>query len=444
MLTDLCKPQPESQPPLPNITTRNAQSNSEDTELTPEKVHLRGLDNLTSDHIKAFAAEYYSAGTIEKIEWIDDTSANLIYPAAEVARNALAAFIADEIGDISQFPILQMIPAKRFEAHPNSHLEVRLAVKTDRKQAGARDRSRFYLLNPEHDPTERRRKQGANTRGGPKYRDRDDDGYRSQIYDTREQKRRQEGDAFDANLYDDDEAALAIRAARHVDRRDSRSSNSSIEYHGHGVRKRQENKELFPERVRGRDNGRLRDRSASPLRDREGDQTMSDSSRARINIRARNDRGSSANRLKAQLLKANLQRESISTKELFPEKRTTSNRRATAFDPADEAADLFANRMPVPFYDGSSDVRPKPDLISRVAKPSLEDRISSPLFSNGLSIKGSAKPNLTTGISIKGTAPPSAIELFPGRMSTNAGKELFRDKLEGRGGRRQKAEDLFH
>jgi hypothetical protein len=53
------------------------------------------------------------------------------------------------------------------------------------------------------------------------------------------------------------------------------------------------------------------------------------------------------------------------------------------------------------------------------------------------------------GISIKGTGP-TVKELFPEKFRGgsgsvgNSGKELFAEKLEGRGRRRQKAEDLFH
>jgi hypothetical protein len=46
------------------------------------------------------------------------------------------------------------------------------------------------------------------------------------------------------------------------------------------------------------------------------------------------------------------------------------------------------------------------------------------------------------GLSIKGTGG-NVKELFPDKFG-NAGKELFGDKLDGRGRRRQKAEDLFY
>ncbi|KAI9740735.1 MAG: hypothetical protein M1818_004700 [Claussenomyces sp. TS43310] len=416
----------------------------EDSQLARNKIHIKGLDNLTSNDLKAYAAEHHAPDAIERIEWIDDTSANLVYPTSEAAKSALTAFAASAVDDVSQIPTLRLLPAKPFSARPDARLEVRLAVQADRKQAGARERSRFYLFNPEHDPAERRRREGGGSRGGQRYRDRDDDGYRSQIYDDREHKRRQDGEVFDANLYDDDEAALALRASRLNGHRDSRSSSSSsVEYRGQGIRKRG-TKELFPDRVRVRNSGRLRGRSASPARDRAEAQYKDDSLDLRISRRARNDRGSSANRLQAHQIKSRLQQQSNSTpKELFPQMITTNPRRSAAFDVADEAADLFADRMPVPLYDGSNDVGSKADLNSRITTP-LEGRISSTIDSQGLSIKGAAKPHLTAGISIKGSAAPSVKELFPSRASGNAGKELFTDKLEGRGGRRRKAEDMFY
>jgi hypothetical protein len=66
---------------------------------TPEKVHLRGLDNLTTKDIRAFASEYFAAYKPANIEWIDDTSANLVYDSSEIAQEALLAFAAIEISD---------------------------------------------------------------------------------------------------------------------------------------------------------------------------------------------------------------------------------------------------------------------------------------------------------------------------------------------------------
>ena len=392
----------------------------------PTKVHLRGLDNLNTNDIKAFASEYFSTYK-PTLEWIDDTSANLVYDSPEVASEALVAFSAVEIADVSQIPPLETIPAKSFPLHPQTNLEIRLAMVGDRKQPRAAERSRFYLLHPEHDPAERRKRDGA--REGNRYRNRDDGGYRSRRYDDREQRRRQLDDddaGFTANLYDDDEAALSSR--REKDRQGSTSSGS---FDGRNSRRvgsrRAAAKELFPERG-GRDSGRLRDRSASPSResaeDREADEARS----------RRRDMAASANRQKAQMIKAQL-RETTGSKELFPSK-TTGLRRSSVFDTADATADLFARQMPVPFMDGNSDSRPSvgPPLASRISN-------KSDMGSGQLNIRGAARTSATHDFAIKGAAADGGVrELFP---SGNAGKELFSERLEGRGLRRQKAEDLF-
>lgn len=334
---------------------------------------------------------------------------------------------------MSQLAILQTVQAKAFPAHPEINLLVRLAVVGDRKQAGARERSRFYLFNPEYDLAERRKRAGP--RGPRSYRDRDDGGYRSQRYDDHEQRKRERDADFDASLYDDDEVAIAKRAGRP---RSYRESSSGTESRGRGPRGRRYNdpreKELFPERG-GRDSGRLRDRSASPSRDNDGDQAMDE---ARDAETRRNNIAAAENRLKAQMIKAQLKERGA--KELFPLKANSSHRRSGAFDAADETADLFANGMAI--MDGSGETRPRNggSLGSRVTRNLSE---SDP---SGFSIRGTAKSSNmpSQNFNIKGAAGVRATELFPSSLGDNAGKELFSERLEGRGQRRQKAHDLFY
>jgi hypothetical protein len=407
--------------PEPILSTPNDTSEANATEVAPEKVHLRGLDNLTTKDIRAFSSEYLEAHKPVHIEWIDDTSANIVYENADIARDALMAFAAVEISDLTQIPPLQTIVAKSFPSHPETKLEVRIAVLGDRKQAGARERSRFYLFNPEYDPAERR-KRGGN-RGGNRYRDRDDGGYRSQRYDDEEQRKRERDANFDVNLYDDDEGALAQRAGRDNRGLDSSSGSDSRGRDSRRVRFNRggAGKELFPDRGDSR-GGRLRNRSASPVRDNDGDQSMGD---ARASERRRDEIRVAENRQKAHLIKAHLRDASIA-KELFPEKTKTTHG-SNAFDSADQTADLFAHKMAVPFMDGSSEENPR--------------------NGGGFSIRGTAKapPAQPQTFSIKGAAmAPRVKELFPSKFGDNAGKELFSERLEGRGGRRQKAEDLFH
>lgn len=127
------------------------------------------------------------------------------------------------------------------------------------------------------------------------------------------------------------------------------------------------------------------------------------------------------------MIKARL-REEASVKELFPHKTGVNHRRSDAFDAADATADLFAKQMPVPFMDGSSDQRPVGRIDSELGR---------------LNIRGVAKASAVRDFAIKGMASESSVkELFPSH--SNGGKELFADRLEGRGQRRQKAEDLFY
>lgn len=390
--------------------------------------------------MRSFAAEHFTQGDIERVEWIDDSSANLVYPSPEVAKEALLAFSASEIQDVTQLAALQTLPAKPLSSHPQVNLQIRFAIEGDKKQAGARERSRFYLFNPEYDRGERR---SSNNRRGNKYRDRDDGGYRSRRYDDYEQRRRENGDennGFDASLYDDDEASLALRASRRNRRRDSSvSSGSDFRGRRRGYRGSAA-KELFPDKVprESRSKGRLRDRSASPVFDPDDARNKGDKFDEHVR-----DSAAVANRRKAQAIKSRIM-EAISTpKELFPHHAGVSHHRSDAFDAADQTADLFANKMSVPLVDGASDRKPHgASLESRITSGKLEDRITPKSEDTGaFNIKGSATASTVRDFAIKGGAT-SVKELFPSHNS-NAGKELFSERLEGRGRRRQRAEDLF-
>lgn len=352
------------------------------------------------------------------MEWIDDSSANLVYENEETALDALKAFIEVDVTDVTLIPLLQSVAAKQLSTEPQANLEVRRAVFGDRKQPRARERSRFYLFNPEYDPAERRKRGG-----GRRYRDRDDGGYRSQLYDEREQENRVRGAeeaGFNASLYDDDEEALAKRRAPKR-RENSISSSDSQERR---VRFRgAAGKELFPN-DEGRGSGRLRDRSASPLRDDSRDRRDTRDRERYI----RKPRAAAENRLKAEAIKARL-REAAPAKELFPQKANASHRRSVAFDAADETADLFASKMAIPLTDGPSDGRLN-------STPATWDTVT------GFSIRGASKAPAAQEFSIKGAA--SVKELFPAHFGDNAGKELFSGGLEGRGRKRQKAQDLFY
>jgi hypothetical protein len=375
--------------------------------------------------VKTYVAEHYPNGECERIEWIDDTSANLIFASTSTAQDALVALASVEIADATLLPARELLPAKAFSQKAGIGLQVRMAVEGDRKQPRAAERSRFYLLNPEYDPENRKR-----------YRDRDDGGSRShrRRYSredergyTREDEPR---DHFDVNLYDDDAAALATRddGPRPRRRRSCTPNHDNDDRQDRSRRGVNRNKELFP------DLASRRDRSASPMRDRDGDHDM-----AREGSVEHNRRGARA--IKDRLVRTNRD------KELFPAQSSEDNR-------LDDAAEL-TKRFALPLYDGSHDERPagrEGRLVDRVTArgggggggSSLADRITDRAEASGFSIRGAAtQKSGGQGITIKG-ASKSARELFPEKLGgSNAGKELFADKVDGRSRRRQRAGDLF-
>lgn len=454
-------------------------------QLVPHKVHLRGLDNLTTGDINEFASEHFPSDLPTRVEWIDDTSANLVYGTPALAQEALTRLSNGADMTSSVLPSLQIRPAKSFTSHPGLSLQVRMAAFSDQKKPRAYEASRFYLMHPELDPRERKKRQG---RG-------DDHGdYRRRKYDRTEHRRRRyadEGGAFDASMYDDDHTTLAAREEAHSVRRGSLSSRSSQD----DPRKNGYRRMRYSE-----SSSRSRDRSASPVREGNGDRdSVPENSRAshrRDRERAplpRYRSGASSSAALKNGSKELFPSESTSQagrsaelrnsghtvpgRELFPTKTASTSlkkpvfpnktgisnhRRSDAFDAADETADLFANGMSVPFTDGTldrtSDPRSLEDRISRASDLSygrLKGSDSTPsamtsvaVASEGFSIRGAGQKQ-DQGFSIRGTAGNSSTnkdikELFPGNYGGNSGKELFSEKLEGRGGQRRKAEDMFY
>ncbi|OAL71011.1 hypothetical protein A7D00_4673 [Trichophyton violaceum] len=429
-----------------------------------EKVHIRGVDELTTDDIKRFAAEHFTLEEPERIEWIDDTSANIIYSSAEVASKALSSFTQENVEDaVTSSPSLRLRTAKALSSHPDSVLQVRLAVKSDRKKHRAYEASRFYLMHPEHDPRERMRNEFSGRRHRGPRGDNDGD-YRRKRFDDKEHRRRRgqsRDDNFDVSMYDDD----ADRG-----RRSSSGDISSAGSHSRS-RVRRNNRDLFDDRMESLE-GRLRDRSASPSRANgdgpdlrlAGGSSSNRRFRDRPSLSGRDSRDRSRSNAGKELYRSgnNAGDEATRGRELFPNKTASSylkqellmntvsppantvHRRSDAFDAADETTDLFAQRMTVPFVDGANDCAKRSTKRNVELFPdSTKDRSQSLNIrglsseNNGVSIRGAA----SGGISIKGAA--NVRELFPSKYTGNEGKELFSDTLEGRGGRRRRAEDMF-
>ncbi|KKO99243.1 hypothetical protein THAR02_08643 [Trichoderma harzianum] len=347
--------------------------------IVPTKIHIRGLDNLHTDDIKTYVKAHY--GNVDKVEWIDDSTANLVFNSEPTARDAIVALSAIDISDATALSIGEIIPAKPFEGKPETSLQVRFATLADKKQAGAAQRSRYYLLHPEHDPEERRRRYQENR---SRYRDRDRDRDNRGSGGRRRRYSDEEVETFEASMYDD-----APQSSRD-DRPDARGNNRG--------------KELFADRPVGRSSAR-RDRSASPRRDDDGDAAMDGLA------------SSSGNRTQARSIRGRLASDARS-KELFPTKPSNRGGQLDQLEKAIGSARLKEEDMP--------------KIVARPDEPAGE----------GLNIRGVANQRAQGkdgGFSIKGAA--NARELFPGKFGAgNAGKELLDIN---RTKKRQKAEDLF-
>lgn len=441
------------------------------------------MDDLTTNDIRIYSTEHFSLESPVRIEWIDDTSANIVYRTPSIASKALNQFTLNPTdNDFSH--ALQLQVAKPFLSHPESSLEIRTALLTDQKRPRAYEASRFYMMHPEHDPREQRRQDRGNRIGY--------DDYNKRRYSHEEHRRRKKLDShqgFSSTMYDDDTKSLLTGKNRQLTRQNSYSTHSSVSSHGErnaigekGAQLRRHIDSYRPGR-HGRPGLSLRNRSASPGRENSDRDSV-----AKRSVRRRtppppyqtrdpfpnthenygkelfplktvldtkpieNGRDLTPNKTSA----ANLKRE------LFPNKTSISNhRRSDAFDAADETADIFASSLDLGIPAKAEVSESRNDLIGDLAKNhastygrlkssdlELESLTVEVQEDVGLNIRGASKLQ-DSGFLIRGSASDgncigTARELFPGRTAGNAGKELFAERLEGRGGKRNRAEDMFY
>ena len=336
------------------------------------------MDSLHTDDIKQYVKTHF--GPVDRVEWIDDTSANLLFANEPTARDAFAALSAIEVADVTALSLGESLPAKPFESKPEVSLQIRFAVQSDRKQAGAALRSRYYLLHPEHDPEERRRRHQENR---ARYRDRDGERRRRNSDDKVE--------TYEASMYDD-----APRPRRSHSRHGTDSDDQQKSYV-----EENRGKELFAYRAS------RRDRSASPRRDGENDARMDEV-----------DRSSHQNRAEARSIRNRLNANN-SSKELFPTKSSDRGGQLDQLEDSIGSARLREEDMP------------KMAAVAEV-KPG-----------GAFNIRGLAKQKGSddSGFAIKGAASANARELFPDKLGpNNAGKELIGSASSKQ---RQKAQDLF-
>ncbi|KAF2671305.1 hypothetical protein BT63DRAFT_453706 [Microthyrium microscopicum] len=411
-----------------------------------DKLHVRGLDNLSSADVKRFAGEHYSLEEFERIEWIDDTSANLIYSTANAASEALEALTNSDLihEDVRAIPSLQLRPARQLSSNPNSELFIRQASSIDVKKRGAYDASRYYLMNPDQDPRERKKMQEH--RRPRERRGSDDDNYNRRRFDEREHKRRRDDAAngFDATMYDDDEGGNQTGYASDDRRKRARRNRGD---------------DLFGDRS-GNSGGRLRGRSASPLGEGDGMMGFGSDAENGSRVRRSRQRTRSPGRLPAR---KNLGKELFASKagttsttkelfpdrvmetspavELFPEKTLKTPGMRSSMELFPNKRGSFSNHRRSNAVDASESAQAFKNSTSLPRDQRLSDNMSgrpSTAPDSGIQVRGAAD----SGISIRGMghAPPTVRELFPLKAGSNLGKELFGQR---RANPRRKAEDMF-
>lgn len=433
---------------------------------------------MHTNDILAFVHDHFSdVGDDVHVQWIDDTSANICFKDTQTAKRAQLVLLANPISEeeLANAPF-ELRTAKPLASRPGSMLVVRVAQQGDRKKKGARDASRYYLLHPDQDPTERMRREFANSRNS-----RTDNGdYRRRRFDDRELHRRRRdqdhnGDAtdFSANMYDDApptdtepttargrdlfswESKVRRRSAspgartRNSDEIDISDSDDGARTRrrGHGYRDRSDRdrgprsnvgKELFRSSSDPKRSGLHSDRielfPSKPSSQVDTSMT-SDPPASRPLANPANNR---ANAAAAKRLKSDL----LSAAQTSPR---SNHRRSHAMDAknAEDLAERFARK--------SISIDSTKSFKNGLSNSGVELFPSGPSDSGGgLSIKGSSLERDREGFSIKGSGGLSikgraeVKELFPSQYEggRNEGKELFDAPVREKRVRRR-AGDLF-
>ncbi|KAG4304545.1 hypothetical protein PORY_001938 [Pneumocystis oryctolagi] len=112
-----------------------------------EALYLKGVEEMSTEDVKEYCITYCLSAS-PSIEWIDDSSCNLVYPDASSALSALSYICQSKIDTLY---INSLVPAKMHPKYNNSKLFIRHSRISDKKAPGARERSRWYLFHPHPD-----------------------------------------------------------------------------------------------------------------------------------------------------------------------------------------------------------------------------------------------------------------------------------------------------
>ncbi|KAJ6260973.1 Eukaryotic translation initiation factor [Drechslerella dactyloides] len=420
-------------------------------DLVPNKIHLRGLDSMSSTDVKLFIAAYFPTPEMDKLEWIDDTSLNIVWQDAETALAVLAALTTPINAGARPWELRE---AKTHDAYPLARLEVRLAFVTDRKEKGARERSRYYLFHPEEDRVEQQEKKRREQekerrerrsdyrqrdydyeerryRSGSRGQDRDDHRSRSR-YDDDEGSRRRGGgepreqiELFPSGGAADRRSGRRSRSRSPVELFPERVKNTQVELFPESGGSKNDGTELFPEKAKNASVELFPGNRETTGRRRGGSQS-DDTPRTLFSIddpveMPRRGQSPPRQRRREQHQQQQQQRPGNNTGavELFPEKMDQKRSLADRID------------------------RPRP---GRGRSENMDmDMDTGGDSGTGMSIRGSAGGGLSIRGAAKGQAGHSnaGIELLPDKAANSLFNRISEPAAGRRGARRQKAEDMF-
>lgn len=113
-----------------------------------DALHLIGVEELNTNAIETYLVEHYNKPF--QIEWIDDSSLNIVYDDPEDAFQCLVAITSPAEFELADsIAPEQLRRTKTHRDYPEVELKARFALHSDKKTSGSRSRSRYYLLHGE-------------------------------------------------------------------------------------------------------------------------------------------------------------------------------------------------------------------------------------------------------------------------------------------------------
>ncbi|KAI8393514.1 uncharacterized protein BYT42DRAFT_9579 [Radiomyces spectabilis] len=249
----------EQSPDTTEKPAEEAKDETKDSTFDPsrraEALFLYGLDDMSTKDIHA----YCEGLNLKKIEWINDSSCNLVFTVESDAKAAAQALLETPLpadADLSHKELQKAKPFQKDERQFNN-LQLRVSTDYDLKEKGARERSRYYLLHGTEDSEVGERERESSSRGdiqsrlGPR---RDDRRPRDRYQDRKSSGvfRRLGRHALEDDDDRDRRYSQRRGRSRHGSRRRSMSPLREISQHDEHDKDEEDKPVEIPDRLKGR------------------------------------------------------------------------------------------------------------------------------------------------------------------------------------------------